>query len=327
MNDKYHHTRDELSMLQALPLDVKILKAQQRIREWYYAWDGMVYVSFSGGKDSTVLLDLVREMYPDVPAVFVDTGLEFPEIKEFVKSKENVTILRPKMSFREVIEKHGYPVIGKEVANIVHYAKSGNDWAIHYLRGENRDATYSAFRQRYIKYGYLFNAPFKISDQCCQVMKKSPFAKYQKETGKVPYLGTMADESALRLQKWLKSGCNAFDNKKPVSMPMSFWTEQDVLEYIVTKKLPYAPVYGEIKFGEGRYYTTGAERTGCVFCAFGAHLEKEPNRFQRLRLTHPKLFEYCMKPWEEGGLGMKEVLDYCGIEYSNGLLDLLEEQK
>ena len=108
---------------------------------------------------------------------------------------------------------------------------------------------------------------------------------------------------------------------------MSFWTEQDVLEYIVTKKLPYAPVYGEIKFGEGRYYTTGAERTGCVFCAFGAHLEKEPNRFQRLRLTHPKLFEYCMKPWDEGGLGMKEVLDYIGIEYSNGLLDLLEEQK
>ena len=328
MNDKYHHTRDELSMLQALPLDAKILKTQQRIREWYYAWDGMVYISFSGGKDSTVLLDLVREMYPDVPAVFVDTGLEYPEIKEFVKSKENVTILRPKMSFREVIQKYGYPVIGKEVALSVAYAKKGSSWAINQFKGLNNKGEYSKVKSdRYIRWKYLVDAPFKISDQCCAVMKKAPKKKYHHETGRVPFLGTMALESKLREMHWMKSGCNAFDQEEPQSRPMSFWTEQDVLEYIVTKKLPYAPVYGEIKFGEGRYYTTGAERTGCVFCAFGAHLEKEPNRFQRLRITHPKLFEYCMKPWDEGGLGMKEVLDYIGIEYSNGLLDLLEEQK
>lgn len=284
MNDKYHHTRDELSMLQALPLDAKILKTQQRIREWYYAWDGMVYVSFSGGKDSTVLLDLVRELYPEVPAVFVDTGLEYPEIKEFVKSKENVTILRPKMSFSEVIEKYGYPVIGKEVATRIEYAKKGAPFAIAALNGT---AKYKS-KDRYIKWKYLADAPFKISPRCCTVMKKAPAKKYEHDTGKAPILGTMADESQIRLKHWLENGCNAFKVERPVSAPMSFWTDSDVLEYIVTKKLPYAPVYGEIKFGEGRYYTTGAERTGCVFCAFGAHLEKEPNRFQRLRLTHPK---------------------------------------
>lgn len=71
-------TIDDLAMLQALPLDVKIEKTKRRIKEWYDYWDGQVYVSFSGGKDSTVLLDLVRNVcgYTDVPAVFVDTGLE-----------------------------------------------------------------------------------------------------------------------------------------------------------------------------------------------------------------------------------------------------------
>ena len=88
-------TLEDLKMLQALPLDAKVLKTKQRIREWYRTFDGKVYVSFSGGKDSTVLLHIVRELYPEVEAVFVDTGLEYPEIREFVKSVDNVTWVRP----------------------------------------------------------------------------------------------------------------------------------------------------------------------------------------------------------------------------------------
>ena len=109
----------QLKQLQGLPLEVKIEKTKLRIREWYEHWDGEVYVSFSGGKDSTVLLHIVRELYPDVKAVFVDTGLEYPEIREFVKSIENVDWLKPKMTFKEVIEKYGYPVISKDVARNV----------------------------------------------------------------------------------------------------------------------------------------------------------------------------------------------------------------
>ena len=112
-------TNDQLRQLQALPLNIKIRKTEQRIREWYEHWEGNVYVSFSGGKDSTVLLDIVRHLYPDVPAVFSDTGLEYPEIKEFVKTFPNVIIVRPKHSFKEILTKYGYPIISKEVANTV----------------------------------------------------------------------------------------------------------------------------------------------------------------------------------------------------------------
>lgn len=117
-------SKDELKLLQALPLDMKIVRTQQRIREWveYYGENG-VYVSFSGGKDSTVLLDIVRKMYPEIEAVFVNTGLEYPEIQSFVKSFDNVTILRPKMRFDEVIRKYGYPFIGKEVAECISQGK------------------------------------------------------------------------------------------------------------------------------------------------------------------------------------------------------------
>lgn len=97
---------------------------------------------------------------------------------------------------------------------------------------------------------------------------------------------------------------------------MSFWTEQDVLQYIKQFNIEYASVYGDIiEDKKGKLYTTKCERTGCVFCGFGCHLEKEPNRFQRLKHTHPKLWEYCMKPMSEGGLGMKEPLDFLGVKY------------
>lgn len=91
---------------------------------------------------------------------------------------------------------------------------------------------------------------------------------------------------------------------------MSFWTEQDVLQYIKLNEIPIASVYGDVvETDKGKLTTTGCHRTGCVFCAFGAHLEKEPNRFQRLKQTHPQLHKYCMEK-----LGMKQVLDFLKIK-------------
>lgn len=114
----------ELQSMQAAPLSVKIKMTQSRIREWvnYYGEDG-VYISFSGGKDSTVLLDIVRQEYPNIPAVFVDVPTQYPELREFVQTFENVEILKPKMTFMQVCEKYGFPLISKEVSERVHYAQ------------------------------------------------------------------------------------------------------------------------------------------------------------------------------------------------------------
>lgn len=114
----------ELQQKQSLPLNLKISLTKARIRQWIneYGEDG-VFVSFSGGKDSTVLLDLVRQDYPNVKAVFFDTGLEYPEIREFIKGYDNVEWLKPKMNFREVISKYGYPMISKEVSECVYGAR------------------------------------------------------------------------------------------------------------------------------------------------------------------------------------------------------------
>ena len=117
------HQDYELRQYQSLPLHAKIVMTKQRIRQWYDYWDGNVYVSFSGGKDSTVLLDIARKMYPDIPAVFCDTGLEYPEIRNFAMSRENITVLKPKMIFSQIIRQYGYPLISKEVSEAIYYAR------------------------------------------------------------------------------------------------------------------------------------------------------------------------------------------------------------
>lgn len=311
------HTVADLQAMQAWPLSRKIQVTQTRIIEWYIKNNGQVYVSFSGGKDSTVLLDLARRIYPDIPAVFIDTGLEYPEIREFVKSIDSVTWLRPKMNFRKVIETYGYPLVSKEISEKIYFARKGRKAALMAFEGKNVDGTESKYRQRYKKWRPLCNSNVPISHKCCEVMKKEPAKAYEKETGRKPILATMAVESALRVHSWLQNGCNAFTAKRPSSQPMSFWMEQDVLEYIKTFGVAYASVYGDIVETEHGLDTTKCKRTGCVFCGFGCHLEKEPNRFQRLQVTHPALYNYCMKPWENGGLGMKEPLEYIGIQTEN----------
>lgn len=310
-------TSDELKFLQSQSLERKIMITQTRIMEWYNRFDGNVYVSFSGGKDSTVLLDITRKMYPDIEAVFVDTGLEYPEIREFVKTKDNVTWLRPTMKFPEVIEKYGWNYPGKEMAKNVYYARKGSKWAIDCFNGVNADGTENKYRQRNKKWAFLVESSFKISNQCCLIIKEKPIHQYEKMTKKYPILGLMTDESMKRKQAWLKTGCNSFGGQRPVSKPLSFWTEQDVLEYIVRYEIPYATVYGKIvKDKKNKWHTTGEQRTGCMFCPVGCHLENPVNRFQRMKTTHPKQWDYCINQ-----LGLGEFLDFVGVPYGKEELD------
>jgi 3'-phosphoadenosine 5'-phosphosulfate sulfotransferase (PAPS reductase)/FAD synthetase len=194
------------------------------------------------------------------------------------------------------------------------------------------------------KYKFFLAAPFEIANQCCSVMKKTPMKKYAKETGRHPITGQMASESRLRTQKWLNYGCNAYDLKEPISDPMSAWFEEDVLLYAKQNNIQLAPVYGEIVRDDETQFpgqmnmadfgifdddrpalkTTGCNRTGCVFCGFGCHRDKRPNRFELIdKVSNPKLRDYCMRggafteEWlwkpDNRGLGMWFVLQWINV--------------
>lgn len=329
-------TIQDLQQLQALPLSLKVRLTQDRIRQWVneFGVNG-VYVSFSGGKDSTVLLHIVREMYGDgVVGVFCDTGLEYPEIRNYVKTYPNIVWLKPRMNFKQIIKEYGYPFISKEVSqNVYEVRKYGKDKAVRTYSKFIKDSDYNkkyggSFSLE--KYAYLLDddAP-RITHKCCYVMKKSITKEYEKETGRVPFIGTMASESRLGQTNWIKYGCNAFDSKRKISTPMSFWTEWDVLNYVKHKNISICSVYGDIveqeqlpgqmswddyigfDVGTKRLTTTGCKRTGCMFCGYGCHLNPPgEGRFELMKKTHPKQYDYIMRPWEQGGLNYKEVIDW-----------------
>lgn len=289
----------QLKQRQKLPLKTKILMSKRRIRDWYRHWHGKVYISFSGGKDSTVLLHLVRSIYPNCPAVFVKTGLQYPEIREFVKVKNNITQIRPEKTFRWIIKNCGYPIITKMQAGYIDDYRNGSEY-MKKLRWVGKDYGYGKQYKIHDKWKYLVNAPFKISKKCCYYMKKKPFRKYNKETGRKAYVGIMATDSSQRKKQYLQHACNAYKLEK--SRPIAFWRTQDIWDYIRKYNLRYSSIYDK--------YEGMVKSTGCIFCMFGVHLESNPNRFHVLRKTHPKLYNYCIKE-----LGIGKVLDYIGVDY------------
>lgn len=257
----------------------------------------------------------MRSVYPDTPAVFIDTGLEYPEVRQFALATDNVIVLKPEMNFKRVIEKYGYPLISKEVSQKIYEARQKPDGVVAARFDPNNEHNLKYKTYSMAKWTWLRDSDIPISHKCCIIMKKKQAKKFEKETGLKPIIGTMASESSLRKSEWFKNGCNAFDAKRPTCKPLSFWTEQDIFEYIKRYDLKIPSVYGDIVCdNNGKMKTTGCERTGCVWCGYGAHLDGEPNRYQRLKETHPALWRYCMKPWNQGGLGMKDVLEFIGVK-------------
>lgn len=360
------HQPYDLAQMQSLPLKSKIIMSETRIRDWFKYWDGNVYVSFSGGKDSTVLADLcakVCEIYGyTLYLVFVNTGLEYPEIQKFVKTFAEwlrntynievvLDVLRPEMRFDEVIKKYGYPVITKRISNTLYYAKKNITDGKDTIRVKALNNAYDMKNGgksffNCAKWKFIIDAPFDVSDHCCAVMKKKPLNEYSKRTNRVPITAQMASESISRKSQWIQHGCNAYEKKHPISNPLSFWTEQDILHYIKEFQIPYCSVYGDIVFDahiqdvsqeqvniidylgcyepQDKLTTTGCNRTGCIYCMYGCHLEKGQNRFQRLKETHPRQYEYCINggemvdgKWQPSkeGLGIGKVLDFIGVKY------------
>ena len=289
MTEEFNPKLQKLKQMQSLPLEQKIIVSKQRIKQWLEAWEDQCVVSFSGGCDSTVLLDLVRSVNPDIKAVFVNTGLEYPEIVRFVKTIPNVDIIRPKITYKQVIEKYGYPFPSKHIAECVSEIKHTKSESLKNLRltGIRPNGEYSPKSKLSKKWKYLIDAPFDVS-------------------------GVMAEESSNRTISYVKHSCNAFNATHPQSRPLMFWSKQDVIRYIQINNLPYCnSVYGDIvELDNGKLKFSKTDRTGCVFCMFGVHFDQEPNRFQIMQKENPKMYRYCMEE-----LKIKQVLEYCGIPY------------
>jgi len=372
----------ELQQMQSLPLDAKIQMTRSRVDKWIetFGEDG-VYISFSGGKDSTVLLDLVRNEfgYKNVRAMFVDVPTQYPELRQFVKTFDNVDIVTPKINFFQVCEKYGFPLFSKEISECINGARKylinifgqelGGVENINEIKAiveEKPELLEKSLRENFKKkgevmrtakmlgwwtkentidrnanwknrsmmnyesYKFMIFAPFECASYCCNAMKKEPANRYAKETKSVPITAQMASESKMRTRVWIRQGCNAFDAVHPISNPMSFWTEQDVLLYIRIRNLPICSVYGDVVtddeemgqmqlsdfagmeiFDQGQQclHCTGCKRTGCVLCGFGTHLPNEQERFTDLRKTHPKMYA-LLDVCKNNGYTMRQAIDW-----------------
>lgn len=280
-----------------LSTEAKVQHSLQIIRHWYEAHNGKVYVAFSGGKDSLVLLHLVRWSYTDVPAVYNDTGMEYPEVARFAKERADV-VLKPTKRFPHVVREYGYPVVSKVIAQYIHDIRHSTEKMREKRLYEGPDKQ----KRRYALpqcWRYLLDAPFGISAHCCAVLKKYPAMRYERAEKRRPFYGMMATDSMQRRLSYLKNGCNVYDTNRPRSWPLAVWTDDDIWTYIRAAKLEYCEIYD-----------MGYERTGCALCLFGVHQEDPPNRFQRLKQTHPKFWAYGMDR-----LGLRDICEYMDIPY------------
>ncbi|KAA6331816.1 Thioredoxin-dependent 5'-adenylylsulfate reductase [termite gut metagenome] len=297
-------TYDELKYPQSWTLEQKIDHTAGVVSSFSAKANGNIFASFSGGKDSTVMLDIIRRFADkNIPAVFCNTGNEYPEVVKFVRQTENVTVIHPEIHIRQIIEKYGFPLISKEQSQYIRQAKHTNS---EKLRNIRLYGSINGIGKIAEKWKFLIEAPFDVSEKCCHFLKRKPFDKFRKESGLYPVIGTMASESRLRFQKWLKHGCNSFDTNLIASYPLSIWTEADIWAYICKFNLPYSSIYD-----------MGIKRTGCMFCSFGCHI-KGDRRFYFLKENKPKIYEHFMK-MENNGITYREALQYCGIDFPDSI--------
>lgn len=244
-----------------------IEKSKQKIQKVIYD-KGIenIAISFSGGKDSTVLKHLVESINSNIKSIFCNTGVEYISIVNFVKSFNNVEIIKPKKSFLEVVNKFGYPIISKEQSYYLSDIKNPNVCQkTKDIRLGNGSFSISK------KWRFLLDIDFKISDKCCYYLKKYPLKRLKYYY----FTGERIQESNLRKQRYH----TCIMPKKCI--PLRLWNNELIDKYIKYYNIEICDIY---KF---------ERRTGCKFCLYGIHLEKRPNKIDRLKFIEPKSYEFA----------------------------------
>lgn len=299
-------TLADLRQRQGWPLNQKIdhtCGAIESFVNYCKEHERTAYVSFSGGLNSTVLLDIARQFVDcDMLGVFDNTGNEYPEIIRFVKQTPNIAIIQPKMTPRQVLERYGFPLVSKEQSQGIYQVRHCKSEKTRKRRLEGskvRSATIA------LKWRYLINEPYEVSPLCCDVLKKRPFHRYDRETQSLGMVGTMTEESDLRQAQYLRrGGCNSFaeDISKSKGFPLSIWRDSDCWDYIHKLNIPYSPIYD----------VPGIRRTGCMFCGFGAQF-KNDCRFSILYQRYPTIYHHVLA-YTNNGHTLRYALRRMGIE-------------
>lgn len=300
----------KLQWAQSLPLERKIAMTEWRISEAVDRFGfKAVAVSYSTGKDSDVLSHIIRQLYPDLLHIFANTTCEYREsLQHYRRQRERFNLImslpKPEWNFNRVVEEYGYPMLSKDI--------SRNNRAYRNAKSEKTRNTILNYMQRHMS-KYIKYLNVKLSDKCCEILKHGQIEKLEKQLGiECSIIATTAEESQLRQFNWVNYGCNVFEHtKNPRSRPMSFWTEKDVWDYIKYYNLEISEVYTK----------HGYRRNGCMFCGFGVHLEKSPNRIQLLQKTHPSSHEYLVR-------NFGDIFKECGINiwYQPTLLDFISQE-
>jgi len=289
---------EQLREWQALALDAKIAWAHERI-ETALGQLQTPSVAFSAGKDSTVLLHMVRQHKPDVLTIYGNTGIEFPECVKFARWLRdewhlNYHEARPEVTFWWVVEHYGWPLLGKAFGVGGVAAKS------------SREQFFAELEERGELTGqYAIQAEVPISSACCTFLKERPSEKLQKSLGvDGVFLGILAHESRRRMFNFLQYGeWYQTSNKLWKSHPLAIWSDEDIWEYIHRYQVPYAALYDmgyhDEKTGEWKCH----KRNGCMFC--GMDIKFADNHLSIMRRTHPKAWRVLMVKKGLGDVLMK----------------------
>ena len=372
---EYLYTEDEVRKMWERDPEEQYQIALAKCLEAIVRMDGEIAVSFSGGKDSAVLLYIMASAWTlskhkedPLMVFFADTSNEFvtartyrKEYIRWIEEKFEIKIeyheAKADESYFNVVDTIGLPFISKKVSRMIrdvkemfaklglkysdieshmpqHYTQKHIDSMIEaadYMRGLGFSDTFVlnltkirsdkkiGLRYLHVQYRPINdNEQIVLSEKCCDILKKEPLKKAEKEIGNfLPVTGEMAMDSRDRMTAYRMTGCNLFDSDRPKSKPLGPMTEQAILQFIYTRKLPIMPPYGECKCNEcGEYKLTGEQRTGCKLCGFG--LVYDPERFTRLYKFEPKIVQFAFTSKENGGLGYRKVCKFlnenCGMK-------------
>lgn len=306
-------------MISIWPLQNKVAYSSTKIKE-FIEWcdkngEREIVIGFSGGKDSTAMLDLVYKVHKSMKTktkliLGYATEITFPDTMRYIKEVSDLyriplEIFPPKMGWKQILTDKGFPFKGKRFSVLINrliQSKTKNNlvYDAFGMRNIHKAGTDKADKKSIyyiLKKDDLFlldkdMVSYIISEKCCDYVKGG--IKHDKRPA---FVGTQASESYLRKTKWLQNGCNVFGGEKPQSKPLSIWTAKDVWDYMPETLIgKYNPMYEHF------------DRLGCISCTFGSHLEqkaknrkKNPiseNRFDILYRINKDL--YNSQVWDTG---------------------------